>query len=48
MDLIHKPVLKVPISVDNTGKRESDYVALVFLQSKAGPEPWAQSDSSWL
>uniref|UniRef100_A0A8H7N899 xylan 1,4-beta-xylosidase n=1 Tax=Bionectria ochroleuca TaxID=29856 RepID=A0A8H7N899_BIOOC len=40
MDLINKPVLKAPISVENTGKRESDYVALVFLRSKAGPEPW--------
>ncbi|VUC25017.1 unnamed protein product [Clonostachys rosea] len=40
MELINKPVLKIQVSVENTGKLESDYVALVFLRSKAGPEPW--------
>lgn len=39
MELLNAPILSLPIEVKNVGKVTSDYVALVFLRSKAGPTP---------
>lgn len=40
MELINKPVIKVPITVQNVGRVKSDYVVLLFLKtSNAGPAP---------
>ncbi|KZL82503.1 glycosyl hydrolase family 3 n terminal domain-containing protein [Colletotrichum incanum] len=37
--MLTKPVLGVAITVSNTGTVASDYVALLFLRSNAGPTP---------
>ncbi|KAK1990265.1 glycosyl hydrolase family 3 N terminal domain-containing protein [Colletotrichum falcatum] len=37
--ILTKPVVSVVITVSNSGKAASDYVALLFLRSDAGPAP---------
>ena len=34
------PFATVPITVSNTGKVKSDFVALAFLKGEYGPKPW--------
>ena len=37
--MLELPVLTVPVTVENTGSVTSDYVALLFMRSNAGPSP---------